>query len=113
MENLREVTEMRNQYKNMLNYFDCSKCGCKNVCFLRRVPLSKYPEHVQEFLIKLPQNIFLYQEREKRWYANYWSVQRKHCRLIMMKTVFVYMPTGYLKCIYRGLLLTIATGEKY
>lgn len=68
---------MNNQYKNMLNALDCSKCGCRNVCFLRKVSLSKYPEQVQEFVIKLPKNTFLYRERERVWNANYLTIQEQ------------------------------------
>lgn len=71
---------MGNQYKNMLNPVDCSKCGYRNVCFLRKVSLSKYPEQVQEFVIKLPRKTFLYQEQERLWYVNYQTIQEQLVR---------------------------------
>lgn len=88
---------MRTQYKNMLNFFDCSKCGYKNVCFLRKVSLSKYPEQVQEFVIKLSLDTFSYREQVELWYATYWSVQEQlvryydinNCELIGNKKPFL------------------------
>lgn len=88
---------MSKQYKNMLNALDCSKCGCRNVCFLQKISLSKYPEQVQEFVIKLPQNTFLYREREGLWNANYLTVQEQlvryydvhNCELIGNKKTFL------------------------
>lgn len=71
---------MGNEYKNMLNTVDCSKCGYRNVCFLRKVSLSKYPEQVQEFVIKLPGKTFLYQEQERLWYVNYQTIQEQLVR---------------------------------
>ena len=88
---------MGKQYINMLNYLDCSKCGYRNVCFLQKISLSKYPEQVQEFVIKLPQNTFLYREREGLWNANYLTVQEQlvryydvhNCELIGNKKTFL------------------------
>lgn len=71
---------MSNQYKNMLSLLECSKCGYRDVCFLQKVPLSKYPEQVQEFVIKLSPNTFSYREQEGLWYANYWTVQEQLVR---------------------------------
>lgn len=71
---------MSNQYKNMLSLLECSKCGYRDVCFLQKVPLSKYSEQVQEFVIKLSQNTFSYREQEELWYANYWTVQEQLVR---------------------------------
>jgi len=48
--------------------------------FLQKAPLSKYPEQVQEFVIKIPSNTFSYREDEGLWYANYWTIQEQLVR---------------------------------
>lgn len=68
---------MYNQYENMLKYLLCNKCSCREVCFLRKVSLYRYPEQVQRFVLTLPKNIFLYQEHEKRWHADYYAIQEQ------------------------------------
>lgn len=71
---------MSNHYKNMLSLLECSKCGYRDVCFLKKVSLSKYPEQVQGFVINLSPNTFSYREKEGLWYANYWTVQEQLVR---------------------------------
>lgn len=88
---------MSKQYKNMLSYLDCNKCRHKNVCFLQKVSLSNYPEQVQEFVIKLPPNTFVYWDQGRFWNANYFVVQNQlvryydthNCELIENKKPFL------------------------
>lgn len=94
---MEESKKVSDRYKNILTNFDCSKCRYKNVCFLQKISLSKYPEQVQEFVIKLPRNTFLYQEQTGLWYTNYLTVQEQlvhyydihNCELVENKKPFL------------------------
>lgn len=68
---------MSNGYRNMLEYRNCNKCGSRNTCFLRKMPLCHYPEYVQNFVISIPQSAFTYQEPTKQWHANYKAIQER------------------------------------
>ena len=88
---------MSNQYKNMLSLLECNKCGYRDVCFLQKAPLSKYPEQVQEFVIKLPSNTFSYRKQEGLWHANYRTIQEQlvqyygihNCELVGNRELFL------------------------
>lgn len=64
-------------YKNLLESRPCSTCNSRDICFLRKVPLNHYPEHVQNFVISIPNSIFRYQENTKQWYTNYYAIQEQ------------------------------------
>ena len=64
-------------YKNLLEFRPCSNCYSKDFCFLRKIPLNHYPEHVQNFVITIPKSAFSYQENTKQWRANYQAVQER------------------------------------
>lgn len=68
---------MSYNYRNMLKYRNCNICASKNICFLRRIPLSYYPEYVQNFVINIPRSAFVYQSQTRQWYANYKAVQEQ------------------------------------
>lgn len=36
----------------------CYNCNSRNYCFLRKIPLNHYPEHVQNFVITIPNSAF-------------------------------------------------------
>ena len=64
-------------YKNLLELRPCVKCLSSDICFLRKISLNRYPEHVQEFVITTPNSAFSYQENTKQWYANYQAIQER------------------------------------
>ena len=66
---------MTRQYRNILNDMLCSRCRSRDTCFLRKVPLQRYPEQVQEFVVKMPKTIFLYNAQDKLWHADYKGIQ--------------------------------------
>ncbi len=68
---------MQSKYKNLLEYRPCDKCPSRNICFLRKIPLNHYPEHVQDFVITIPKSAFIYRENMKQWYANYQAIQER------------------------------------
>lgn len=64
------------QYKNMLSLLHCNRCNVREACFLQRMPLQKYPEETQSFVIHLPANIFVYNVKNHRWYAQYLQIEK-------------------------------------
>ena len=64
-------------YKNLLELRPCVKCLSSDICFLRKISLNRYSEHVQEFVITTPNSAFSYQENTKQWYANYQAIQER------------------------------------
>ena len=54
---------------------EINNCYSKDFCFLRKIPLDYYPEHVQSFVITIPNSVFSYQEDTKQWRANYQAVE--------------------------------------
>lgn len=87
---------MSKQYKSVLNIMNCRQCQCRNTCFFQSISLSKYPERVQEFLIKSVRNNFSYQKQSGLWCANYWNVEEK---LIQYYDIYHYELEGNTKCI--------------
>ncbi|MCM1262214.1 MAG: hypothetical protein NC313_05790 [Butyrivibrio sp.] len=81
---------MNYNYKNMLEYLNCNKCSSMNICFLRRIPLYRYPEHVQNFVINIPRYVFTYQPQTRLWYTKHQEIQEcivqyydaNNCRLL-------------------------------
>lgn len=73
----------------MLSYLNCRECKSRNICFLQKVQLQRFPEQVQRFVITLPQNAFAYQAQERLWYADRRIIQEQlvsyydtyHCEL--------------------------------
>lgn len=68
---------MSKMYKNLLEFRPCYECNSRSYCFLRKIPLNHYPEHVQNFVITIPNCFFSYHENTKQWYANYQGIQEK------------------------------------
>lgn len=68
---------MSHNYKNLLEHRNCNKCGIRNICFLRRMPLYQYPEYVQNFVISMPQSAFTYHSQTRQWHANYQKIQQR------------------------------------
>ena len=68
---------MSHNYKNLLEHRNCNKCGSRNICFLRRMPLYQYPEYVQNFVISMPQSAFTYHPQTRQWHANYQKIQQQ------------------------------------
>lgn len=68
---------MSRNYRNLLEYRNCNVCGSRNICFLWRMPLYQYPEHVQNFVISMPQSAFKYQSQTRQWHANYQEIQKQ------------------------------------
>ena len=68
---------MNGQYKSILNISICNKCKYRNVCFLQHISTQRYTEQVQNFLTNVLNTSFSYQEQERRWEADYQSVQEK------------------------------------
>lgn len=42
---------------------------------MRKMPLYRYPENVQEFVLSIPQSAYTYQSQTRRWYAKYQEIQ--------------------------------------
>lgn len=76
-------------YKNMLGSLPCNNCRSKEHCFLQQIPLQKYPEATQSFVIHLPQSIFSYNGTSHRWYAHYWSVENEIIALYNSQNCFI------------------------
>lgn len=68
---------MIHKYTNILEYRNCNKCGSRNICFLRRLPLYYYPEYVQDFVINIPQSAFTYQPQTRQWFAKHQEIQER------------------------------------
>lgn len=66
-----------NRYTDLLEYRPCNNCNSRSICFLRKLPLSYYPEQVQHFVITIPHTSFTYQEQEAQWHADYQAVQEQ------------------------------------
>ena len=61
----------------MLSLLHCNSCSSRKTCFLQRIPLQNYPEETQNFIIHLPTNIFVYNNTNHRWYAQYRLVENR------------------------------------
>lgn len=64
-------------YKNMLYQLPCNNCCKRNICFLQRIPLQRYPEETQKFVIQLPSTIFSFDKSDHRWYADYKLIENQ------------------------------------
>lgn len=81
---------MRRTYSNLLELCPCDGCYHWETCYLRKMPLSHYPENVQNFIISMPYAYIGYQKRTRLWIANYRAVQERlvqyydlnYCRLL-------------------------------
>ena len=63
------------QYRSILNLQRCKNCPLNSCCFLRRVPLRKYNELTQNFIINIPKSAYRYSSVENKWFADYREVQ--------------------------------------
>ena len=68
---------MRTIYKNLLKSCPCNGCHSWDICYLQKMPLSHYPENVQNFVISMPYAFIGYQKRTRLWVANYQAVQER------------------------------------
>lgn len=60
---------MSQKYSNLLAGRRCLECSGYNHCFLRRIPLTNYPEMIQSFVIYPPQDSFKYEY--DGWHADH------------------------------------------
>lgn len=82
--------EMSKIYRNQLRFRNCNGCDNRKNCFLRKIPLTSYPEYVQDFVINIPNAAFKYQPSTRYWLANYIVIQERivnyydshNCRLL-------------------------------
>ena len=61
-------------YNNLLNTLSCGNCPSRFNCFLRKIPLQRYPESTQNFVIHVPGKAFYFNDTDHRWYAQYQTI---------------------------------------